>query len=186
MFKLASQRATEGQAMAKQMGRSHVDLSESSVYGDAQTELDGDDVASEDRLERLETITGGADEDPPVFEGEMAQQFDELNAGTEEELDALKVNLMQDDDPFGSRDGSGRVVDDIAEEQIAEFTEVGPMVADRGGVSVAPGNEDTSDELRRHHPQAEMDGYDAVVEGSIDDPLDEDDSDRKVEEGTAA
>jgi len=172
--------------MAMQTGRSHVDLSESSVYGNAQTELDSDDVASEDRLARLEAITGGGDEDPPVFEGEMAQQFDELDAETEEELDALQVNLTQDDDPFSGRDGSGRVNDDVAEEQIAAFTEVGPMADDRGGVSVTPGREDTSRALRSHHPQAEMDGSDAVVEGNIDEPLDEDDSDRKVEEGTAA
>jgi hypothetical protein len=172
--------------MTKPKGLESVDLSESSVYGDAQPELESDDVATEERLDRLETLTGGADEDPPAFDGEMAQQFDELNASTEEELDALQVNLDQDDDPYGGQDGSGRVNDDVAEEQIAAFTEVGPMAEDRGGVSVVPGREDTSRELRSHHPQAEMDGSDAVVEGNIDEPLDEDDTDRRVEEGTAA
>ena len=170
--------------MAKHIARDKVDLSESSVHGD--TQLDSDDVATEERLARLESLTGGADEDPPLFAGDMAQQFDELNAGTEEELDALRVNLTQDDDPFGGRDGSGMVTDDVAEEQIAAFTEVGPMSEDRGGISVTPGREDTSRALRSHHPQAGMDGSDAVVEGNIDEPLDEDDSARKVEEGTAA
>jgi len=163
-----------------------VDLSESSVHGDAQAELESDDVATQERLDRLETLTGSADEDPPAFEGEMAQQFDELEASTEEELDALQVNLNQDDDPYGGQDGSGRVSDDVAEEQIAAYTEVGPMAEDRGGISVVPGREDTSEELRRHHPLAEIDGSDAVVEGNIDEPLDEDDTDRRVEEGTAA
>jgi len=75
----------------------------------------------------------------------MAQQFDELEASTEEELDALQVNLNQDDDPYGGQDGSGRVSDDVAEEQIAAYTEVGPMAEDRGGISVVPGREDTSE-----------------------------------------
>jgi hypothetical protein len=152
-----------------------VDLSESSVYGNGQTELDSDDVATADRLDRLEAITGGADEEPPVVEGKLGRQFDALDASTEEELDALKVDLVQDGDPFGGRDGSGRVDDDVAEEQIAAFTEVGPMVDGRGGESVAPGRDDTSAVLLRHRPHLEAgDDSDAIVEGNIDPPLDED------------
>jgi hypothetical protein len=155
--------------------RVDVDLSESSVYGNGQPELDSDDVATADRIDRLEVITGGADEEPPVFEGKLGRQFDALDASTEEELDALKVDLVQDGDPFGGRDGSGRVADDVAEEQIAAFTEVGPMVDNRGGESVAPGIEDTSAVLRRHHPYSEAGvASDAIVEGNIDPPLDED------------
>ena len=152
-----------------------VDLSESSVYGNGQTELDSDDVATADRLDRLEAITGGADEEPPVVEGKLGRQFDALDASTEEELDALKVDLVQDGDPFGGRDGSGRVDDDVAEEQIAAFTEVGPMVDGRGGESVAPGRDDTSAVLLQHRPHPEAgDDSDAIVEGNIDPPLDED------------
>jgi hypothetical protein len=161
-------------------GRKDVDLSESSVYGNGQTESDGDDVATEDRIDRLEAITGGADEEPPVLKGKLRRQFDALDAGTEEELDALEVDLVQDGDQFDARDGSGRVDDDVAEEQIAAFTEVGPMADDRGGVSVAPGRDDTSTVLRRHRPHSEADGYsdadddsDAILEGNIDPPLDE-------------
>ena len=161
-------------------GRADVDLSESSVYGNGQTELDGDDVATADRIDRLEAITGGADEEPPVLEGKLRRQFDALDAGTEEELDALEVDLVQDGDPFDARDGSGRVDDDVAEEQIAAFTEVGPMADDRGAESVAPGRDDTSAVLRRHRPHSEADGYsdadddsDAILEGNIDPPLDE-------------
>lgn len=152
-----------------------VDLSESSVYGNGQTEVDSDDVATEDRIDRLEAITGGADKEPPVFEGKLGRQFDALDASTEEELDALKVDLVQDGDPFGGCDGSGQVADDVAEEQIAAFTEVGPMADDRGGESVAPSREDTSAKLRRHRPHPEAgDDSDAIVEGNIDPPLDED------------
>ena len=151
-----------------------VDLSESSVYGNGQTELDSDDVATADRLDRLEAITGGADEEPPVVEGKLGRQFDALDASTEEELDALKVDLVQDGDPFDARDGSGRVDDDVAEEQIAAFTEVGPAALDRGGESVAPGRDDTSAGLLRHRQRSEGGGdSDAIVEGYIDPPLDE-------------
>jgi N utilization substance protein A len=84
------------------------------------------------------------------------------------------VDLVQDGDPFGGRDGSGRVDDDVAEEQIAAFTEVGPMVDGRGGESVAPGRDDTSAVLLRHRQRSEGGGdSDAIVEGYIDPPLDE-------------
>ena len=155
-------------------GRADVDLTESSVYGNGQSELDSDDVASGDLINRLEAITGGADEEPMVFEGKLGRQFDALDASTEEELDALKVDLEQDDDRLGGRDGSGRVADEVAEEQIAAFTEVGPMAEDRGGESVTPGLEDTSAALRRHRPSSSAGGdSDAIGEGNIDPPLDE-------------
>ena len=98
-----------------------------------------------------------------------------MDASTEEELDALELDLVQDGDPFGARDGSGRVVDDVAEEQIAALTEVGPMVDDRGAESVAPGRDDTSSVLRRHrsHPEA-VDDSEAILGGDIHPPLDED------------
>jgi hypothetical protein len=162
-------------------GRADVDLSESSVYGDEQAALDSGDVATEDQIDRLEAITGGNDEEPLVLERTLKRQFDALDASTEEELDALELDLVQDGDPFDARDGSGRVDDDVAEEQIAAFTEVGPMADDRGGASVAPGRDDTSAVLRRHRTHSEAGDYsdadddsDAILEGNIDPPLDED------------
>ena len=76
-------------------GRADVDLSESSVHG-KETELDSDDAATADRIDRLESIIGGVDEEPLVVEGKLGRQFDALDASTEEELDALKVDLVQD------------------------------------------------------------------------------------------
>ena len=150
---------------------SGVDLSESSIYGKGQ---DGEDGATEGAIERLEAITGGA-EQPLIVKGRLARQFDALDASTDEELDALKVDLRQDGDDSVARDGSGRVADDVAEEQIAAFTEVGPKSENRGGVSVASGREDTSDALRRHRPHSEIgDDMDEVEGGNIDPPLDED------------
>jgi hypothetical protein len=147
-------------------GRADVDLSESSVYGD--------DVATKDRIDRLEAIAGGDDKGPLVLKGKLRRQFDALDASTEEELDALQVDLVQEGDAFDARDGSGRVDDDVAEDQIAAFTEVGPMADDRGAVSVAPGRNDTSAVLRRHRPHSEAgNDWDEIVESNIDPPLDE-------------
>ena len=162
-------------------GRADVDLSESSVYGNGKRELDGDDVTTADQIDRLEMVTGGADEEPLVLKGKLGREFDALDASTEEELDALELDLVQDGDLFEASDGTGRVDDDVAEEQIAGFTEVGPMAEDRGGESVAPGRDDTSGVLRRHHRHLEADDdSDAILEGNIDPPLDteleEDDS----------
>jgi hypothetical protein len=173
--------------MAEQPKGPQVDLNESSVYGDDKSSTDSnlsDDFATDTALDRLELITGGSDE-PVIPEGELGQKFDELDASTEEELDALQVNLLQEDERPNARDGSGLIVDDSAEEQIARFTESDPMIGDRGVVSVEPGRDDISNVLRRHHPNTAIADSDAVVEGNFDEPMDETNEDRKVDEGTA-
>ena len=119
------------------------------------------------------------------MEGDLAQKFDEFDASTEEELDALRVNLFQEDERPNARDGSGLIVDDAAEERIARFTESDPMQGDLGAVSVEPGRDDTSSVLRRHHPNSSIARSDAVVEGNLDEPMDETATDRKADEGTA-
>jgi hypothetical protein len=115
----------------------------------------------------------------------MEQEIFKLDASTEEEVDALRVNLLQDDGRPASRDGSGRVVDEVAEESLGRFTEVGPGVGDRGAESVVPGREDTSRVLRRHHPNTEIARAEDVVEGNLDEPREESRGERKVDEGTA-
>ena len=139
-------------------------------------------------IERLSAIAGGADEDDPrLFENEnLSAEIDKLDAQTEEEIDALRVDLVQDGGESHTTDTSGRVVDDIAEEELARFTEVGPMQPDQGVVSVEPGRDDTSRVLRRHHPNSEVARSQNVVEGNLDEPRDEEVMDRKVDEGTAA
>ena len=108
-----------------------------------------------------------------------------MAASTEEEVDALRVNLTQDDYPSSARDSSGRVVDDSAQERLARFTEADPMQGDIGVVSVEPGRDDTSRILRRHHPNTTIARSDAVVEGNFDEPMDEIIMDRKVDGGRA-
>lgn len=145
------------------------------------------DVADEATLERLEAIAGGADEDDPqlFLDADLRREADKLDASIEEEIDALKLDLEGDGGESHTDDTSGRVVDDVAEEELARFTEVGPMQPDQGVVSVEPGREDTSARLRRHHPNTVARAQD-VVEGNLDEPRDEEVGERKVDEGTAA
>jgi hypothetical protein len=173
--------------MANQRERTRVNLNESSVYtDDASTPSPSlpDDVATDAALDRLEIITGGADE-PAIYEGDLGQRLDELDASTEEEVDALKVNLLQEDELPNDRDGSGLIVDDAAEESLARLTEADPMESNLGAISVEPGLDDTSATLRRHHPDTSIARSEAVVEGNLDEPMDETVVERKVDEGTA-
>jgi hypothetical protein len=149
-----------------------VDLTESSVYG-KEDPADGDHAAEAD-IDRLASITGSAD-DPVILEGQLGEQFDALDASTDEEVDALEVNLFQEDDLASSRDGSGIIVDDLAEERIGKLTETGPFEGNQGAVSVSPGSEDTSSILRKHHPNTDAAHSDAILEGNVDDPQDESD-----------
>jgi len=170
--------------MPKQMGREHVDLKESSVWGPESGDA-ADNDAMEADLDRLESVTGGAD-DPVIAEGELGDQFDALDAGTDEEIDALEVNLFQDDELSNARDGSGIIVDDVAEERIGKLTETGPWEDAQGTASVSPGRDDTSSTLRRHHSNTEVSRTEDIVEGNMDEPRDEIKSDAMADEGTGA
>ena len=132
-----------------------------------------EDAVTENQIDRLEAITGGDEEEPEAPSEELQRQFDALDASTEEELDALEVNFAQDDERGNSRDSSGRIIDDLATEEIAKDTEVGPAVDARGAESVEPGGRDTSETLRRHRPAPQGGDPDAIVEGNLDEPLDE-------------
>jgi len=144
-----------------------------------------DELENEADVERLEVLASGADETDDIDENDASEKLSELAASTEEEVDALKVNLLQDDEPPSTRDSSGRIVDDTAEERLARFTEADPMQGDIGVVSVEPGRDDTSRILRRRHPNTANVRSDAIVEGNLDEPMDETVMERKVDEGTA-
>jgi len=144
-----------------------------------------DDLDNAGDVERVEVLASGAEGQDDIEDGDLGEKLSELAASTEEEVDALRVNLTQDDYPPSTRDSSGRVVDDNAEERLAEFTEADPMQGDLGVVSVEPGRDDTSRILRRHHPNTSIARSDAIVEGNLDEPMDETIVDRKVDEGTS-
>ena len=129
--------------MAKQTGNPN---QKSEAIPNQSSQRDGQqprpgDTADAASIDRLEAISGGADEDDPRFllDPDLSREVDKLDAATEEEVDALRVNLAQDGGESHTTDSSGRVVDDAAEEEIARFTEVGPMQPDQGVVSVEPG-----------------------------------------------
>lgn len=118
--------------------------------------------------------------------GKLGHELRKLDASTDEEVDALKVDLFQELEQPGARDGSGVVVDEIAEAEVARFTEAGPLQENRGAESLVPGRDNTSTILRRHHPNTELARAQDVVEGNLDEPQDETVTERKVDEGTAA
>lgn len=144
-----------------------------------------DDLDNASDVERIEVLASGAERRDDIEDGDLSEKLSELAATTDEEVDALRVNLLQDDEPPSTRDSSGRVVDDTAEERLARFTEADPMQGDLGAIAVEPGRDDTSRILRRHHPNTTIVRSDAVVEGNLDEPMDESIMDRKVDEGTA-
>lgn len=144
-----------------------------------------DDPEHDGDVERVEVLASGAERNDDIDDDDLGEKLSELAATTEEEVDALRINLLQDDYPHSTRDSSGRIVDDTAEERLARFTESDPMQGDIGVVSVEPGRDDTSRILRRHHPNTTIAGSDAIVEGNLDEPMDETIMERKVDEGTA-
>lgn len=148
-------------------------------------ETTAEDLGADGTLERVEVLAAGAEDQDDMEADGLGEKLNELAATTEEEVDALRVNLVQDDYPPSTRDSSGRVIDDSAQERVARFTEADPMQPDIGAVSVEPGRDDTSDVLRRHHPNTSIARSDAVVEGNLDEPMDETITERKVDEGTA-
>lgn len=122
----------------------------------------------------------------PKKPANLAREFHKLDVSTDEEVDALKLDQRQENERPGARDGSGRVVDEVAEDNVERFTEVGPLQPERGAESLVAGRDNTSARLRRHHPNSEVARAEDVVEGNLDEPREEGLSERKRDEGTAA
>jgi len=117
----------------------------------------------------------------------IKSEFQKLDASTDEELDALEIDLTQDDgDDLRTDDGTGIVSDDLAQERIEELTEVGPDAGDRGVVNAAPGHDDTSKTLRRHNRSYEAERAEETAEASLDEPRDEEVGERIIDEDDVA
>jgi transcription termination/antitermination protein NusA len=96
------------------------------------------------------TETASAEEASQSAEDDAAEAAEAASdASLAEEEDALRLDLTQEEDG-PSRDGSGLIRDDVAEEELAEITEVGPDLDTEGGESVDPGQQDTSERLREN------------------------------------
>ena len=143
------------------------------------------DPDNDSTLEQVEILAAGVEKSDDMDEEGLAEKLAELAVTSEEEVDALRINLLQEDERPNSRDGSGLVVDDAAEQQLARFTEADPMEDDLGAVSVEPGRDNTSAVLRRHLTNTSIADSGAVVEGNLDEPTDETVTDRRADEGSA-
>jgi N utilization substance protein A len=120
----------------------------------------------------------------PAEDAEVAAARKAEEASTDEEIDALRQDLTQSGEESVSEDGSGLITDDIAEERLAEVTEVGPDLDEEGAESLDPGQQDTSETLAAHQPNPELDRDEAVVEGNIEEVKEEELGEKKVDEGT--
>jgi N utilization substance protein A len=106
--------------------------------------------------------------------GSEAAKLKAEEASLDEEIDALKQDLTQSGEEPASEDGSGLINDEVAEEQLAEVTEVGPDLDEEGAESVVPGREDVSETLAEHELKPELaEEDDAVVEGNVEEVKDE-------------
>jgi transcription termination/antitermination protein NusA len=129
---------------------------EAPAEGEAKAEASAE-AGTEETMDKSEEATRKAEE-----------------ASIDEELDALEQDLTQSGEEPASEDGSGLIVDDVAEEELAEITDVGPDVEVEGAKAVAPGHEDTSETLAGHRLKPEADDDDeAVVEGNVEEVKDE-------------
>jgi N utilization substance protein A len=107
-------------------------------------------------------------------------------ASLDEEVDALKQDLTQSEEEPESADGTGRINDEVAEERIAEVTEVGPLLDGEGAEALVPGREDTSEVLVEHETNPDVAQDEAVVEGNVEEIREEELEEKKVDEGTGA
>src|SRR5271163_101908 len=106
---------------------------------------------------------------------EQAKLSEEASLG--EEIDALTQDLSQEGEESVSRAGSGHIVDELAEERLAEVTEVGQDLDTEGGKSLVPGRDDVSETIAEEQPhdliRGEFLAEDAILEGNTEEIKDE-------------
>jgi N utilization substance protein A len=114
-------------------------------------------------------------EERPISVEEQTRLSEE--ASLDEEIDALEQDLSQEGEQSVSEDGSGRIVDELAEERLAEVTEVGPDLDTEGGESLEPGRQDVSERIAEDQPHGLVRGEflaeDAILEGNTEEVKDE-------------
>ncbi len=113
---------------------------------------------------------------PASISAEQQTRLSE-EASLDEEIDALTQDLTQEGEQSVSRDGSGHIVDELAEERLAEVTEVGPDLDTEGGESLEPGRQDVSERIAEDQPHGLVRGEflaeDAILEGNTEEIKDE-------------
>jgi N utilization substance protein A len=83
-------------------------------------------------------------------ESDAAANEAKEEASLAEEEDALRQNLTQEGAEPPAEDGTGKIKDEVAEEQIEEITESGPAIEDEGAEPLVPGRDDTSEKLEEN------------------------------------
>jgi transcription termination/antitermination protein NusA len=112
------------------------------------------------------------EERPAAQAAAEAEAIAASDASLAEEEEALKLDLTQEGEEPVSEDGSGLIRDEVAEEQLSEFTETGGEIETEGGESLEPGREDTSETLAAHHPKTSAAEQDAIGEGNVETNVD--------------
>jgi N utilization substance protein A len=108
------------------------------------------------------------DEDSDIAEARRLEA-----AQSDEEIDALTQDLTQSGERTISDEGSGLIHDELAEEELAELTEVGPDLDDEGAESLVPGRDDVSERLADNQSEDVGEDQDAVLEGNVEEVKDE-------------
>ncbi len=138
----------------------------------------GNDTVESEVLGREDVVTGAGEDnerapnraDLEALEADAALDEERAKADAElgEELDALKVDDADGGEEIpDQRDGSGRVVDDVARERMEELTESGKEVGDVGVLPQDVGQDDTSATLQRHNPGSRRSPDDQAEEESV-------------------
>jgi N utilization substance protein A len=100
--------------------------------------------------ERPASVEAAASSGDRGDEAEVERVRKAEEASLAEEEEALQLDLTQEGEVPAAEDGTGIIDDDVAEEQLAEITEVGDDLEVEGAKAVAPGSHDTSEQLRKH------------------------------------
>jgi N utilization substance protein A len=111
----------------------------------------GEYEPGEERPARVETASVDQGEEAAAEAAEAAS-----DASLDEEEDALRLDLTQEGEEPPSKEGSGLIDDEVAEEQLAEITETGEELDAEGAESVVPGVHDTSEKLRETAVDADI------------------------------
>jgi N utilization substance protein A len=178
--------APSGGASPAEISSDAVEQREESLVEQAPA---GSDRVAAAVLGREDVVTGQGEDnerapsrrDLEALEADTALDEERAKADAElgEELDALEVDDQDGDTVIpDNRDGSGKVVDDIARERVEELTESGREVGDVGVLPQDPGREDTSKVLERHNPRpSPLPGGEAEEESVLPDATPQEEED---------
>ena len=192
----AASESEEGDAMRADEAGDATDIPTDTVEAGEQALVEqrpaGDDRVGAAVLSSADVLTGAGEDnerapsraDLDALEADASLDEARARADAElgEELDALEVDQLDGGGPVpeeipDTRDGSGRVVDEIARERMEELTESGREVGEVGILPQDPGQEDTSPVLERHNPRpSPLPGGEAEEESVLPDarPQEED------------